>query len=384
MSNCDLKRGRITRGATDHEIIIGLIGALSLHPAMQNPPVFYPPLRQGAKPQQVFVQRYRDFGGTELTEQGLTIAVYPMHTSYELGNDEPSASGSGKFANFSQHTLGRANNQTYYDRGTLQFVVQILYTDATFNAPLELTYGLRQMDEIDKLYETYGRYYTAPTDNKNELPGWDGDTKKVTIRTNPGEVVVRDYTYLVRNVLRSIYKLRPYGIRGIQVDSVDYPSSDWISREGNIVFHNAYITLSVDVYESDATKDPWYIAPDWAENVSAQPDYAKDAKDFFCNLPHPIGLPGNYGPGEGGGGTTPFPTEPTFPDPDWPNFPYVPCYPSPIEPINPTQPVDGVTNIIVNDDRYNETNMDFYPTVHRFLEPIAVDAGAEATLDLNS
>ena len=365
--------------ATDHELIIGILGALSLHPAMRNPPVFYPPIN-GRQRKQVFVDKYRDYGGAELIEQGLTIAVYPSHTDYGLLSDgqsgTPESSSRNKFADIDSYTLGKGNDLSYKDQSKKRLVVQILFTDAAFDRPYDLTYGVKPLKRIEQLYEVYGNKFYSPVDNQDSLPGWDEDTQTVTIRTNPAEIVVRDYTYLVRNVLREIHNLKPYGVKQITVDSVDYPSSSWLNRNSNLVFHSSYIIITCDTFESPAAKDPYYIAPDWAKDISTQPDYAEDAKDFYDNIPD---SGPSYPPGTSPNSPAPPNTGSPYPgseDPIFPGFPYYPLLPP-----NPQEAFRGVTNIQVNDDKWNETNIDFYPTVERFLDRVVIEDEDSLTFD---
>lgn len=264
------------RSATDRQLVIGLIGALRLHPAIRNPPVFYPVLRGNQTPKQVFVDKYRTFGGMEIIEPGLTIAVYPMHTRYNSLSDNPEANSSDSFAKFDSYTLGKPSNLAFLSRGTLRFVVQIYYRDASFNVPYQVTYGKEDVYGLDDLFYTFDRQYYTPPDSKSDLSEWEGNSEEVELYISPGEEVIRDYTYLVRNVLREIGSIPPFGVKQITVDSVDYPSSDWIRNNQNIVFHTSYIALSIQVFERPQAKDPYYVAPVWADPSSKTPPYADE------------------------------------------------------------------------------------------------------------
>jgi len=281
---------KLSRSATDRQLVMGIIGALSLHPAIKNPPVFYPVLRGDQNPKQVFVDKYRTFGGMEIIESGLTIAVYPMHTGYNSLTSSPDANSRDSYANFEAYTLGKPSNLSFLSKGTLKFIIQIYYRDANFNAAYKVTYGKKDVYGLEDLFYTFDRQYYTPPDSKSELSEWSGNSEELELYISPGEEVIRDYTYLVRNVLREIGSIPPFGIKQITVDSVDYPSSDWIRNNQNVVFHTSYICLSIQVFERPLAKDAYYVAPVWAEEYSQAPFYAKEFKEReedFVDRPEP-------------------------------------------------------------------------------------------------
>lgn len=271
---------RLTRGATDRQIILGLIGGIKLHPAVKNPPVFYPVLRQNQTPQQVFVDKYRTFGGLEFVEPGLTIAVYPMHTGYNSLSSSPSSSSPSHSASFSSYTLGRPSEFSFFSEGTLRFVVQIYYRDSRFNVPYEVTYSKKEIDNWENVLDVFGKKFYSPY-NKSELGSFEGTEETVEVFISPGEEIIRDYSYLIRNVLRELGSIQPFGVKQITVDSVDYPSSDWLKDNQNVIFHTALISLSISIYETVSAKDPFYVAPVWADEVSQSPNFAKEFKENY-------------------------------------------------------------------------------------------------------
>jgi hypothetical protein len=243
---------------------MGLLGALRLHPVINDPPVYYPIFGRQTNQKQVFVDKYRTFGGFELIEPGLTIALYPAHTGYNLGGSSPSSYASTtSFANFEPYTLGEPSDLSYQDKGNLRFICQIYYRDSNFDISYNVTYGFDDIESLDQVYQSFGDLFSTPEDNRSYLELWEGATKDVTFSILPGEEVIRDYCYLVRSVLREIGTLSPFGIRGFKVRSVDYPSSDWVKNNANIVFHTAYITIDVEIYETVNAKNPFYTSPVW-------------------------------------------------------------------------------------------------------------------------
>ena len=270
---------RVTRSATDRQIIMGLLGAIRIHPVMNNPPVFYPVFGRQNQSKQVFVNKYRTFGGSELIEPGLTVAVYPAHTSYNLGGSSPNSSDyTTNFANFEPYTLGSPSSFSYFDKGRLRFVCQVYYRDSNFDTTYNVTYGVNELDSLDRIYQSFGETFSTPEDNQSYLETWDGNTQQVTFSILPGEEVIRDYCYLLRSVLREVGTLRPFGIRGLKVKSVDYPSSDWVKNSSNIIFHTAYITLEIELYETVHAKDPFYTNPTWGKDTQLTSDFKEDYK----------------------------------------------------------------------------------------------------------
>jgi hypothetical protein len=389
---------KTVRGATDRQIILGLVGAIGLHPAIKNPPVFYPVLREGQSPQQVFVSKLRTFGGLELIDPGLTIAVYPMFSSYDSSGDNPSSSSGSQFAGYQQHTLGRPDNFSYFDRGELRFVVQIYYRDPNFNVSQSVTYGKKDIDSLSDLFNTYGESFSTPIDGKDKVSDkWEFGTETLDLTISPGEEVIRDYTYLVRSVLREIGTLKPFGIKQINVEAVDYPSSSWLKNSQNIVFHTSYITLSISVYETVHAKDPNYLAPGWAEEVNQSQEtnpykistVATEFKDHLNSLSM---LPGNWSD-VSNPNRFDEPFDKSYPLPSFdPNL-YLGSEPQskpeptldedPTTPYSPsTSKVSGITNIRVDNTHYSPYNIDYFPNQERIVDPIVVKGKSIAELNL--
>lgn len=238
---------------SDKELILTLLGAIATHPHIRNPVVTHPVKKdRNGNPAKVPVDKFRTFGGTELKEPGLTIAVYPFHSSYKNLESSPTQEETTKFATSTRRTLGKPSDLDFFDRTDFRLICQVYYIDSGYDVASNATYYLSEILPG----RPHGDYFEGMNIDSGTF-----DKIKIAFTISPGEDVLRDYVTLLRSVIRETYQLKPYSIRNIRVDSVDYPSANAISVDSNMFLHTAYITFTLTIYETPTSQQLLQLTP---------------------------------------------------------------------------------------------------------------------------
>lgn len=240
-----------------------LMGILT-HPFVTKAQVRYPPL-EGVEPEIVTIQRGRLFGGPELVEPGLTLAVYPYHSGYDpLQGAPPDTLSSEKSmiyplaneakAKFS--TLGGARgNREHGQHAVIKFMVQLYYRDTVYDTPLAISADYIDQDDV-VAEDFYGYRFQYKDDSLTELPTLQDKTKKfvktktINVQVLPGEEVLTQWLDIIKFAVRELKVLQPFNsVRNPSVLCADFPTSTWTAKSSNLIFHTAYLVVQYDVVE---------------------------------------------------------------------------------------------------------------------------------------
>jgi hypothetical protein len=252
---------------TERQLCRALINAIATHPLIKNPGIYYPAIvgdRVSTEP--VRIEKWRLFGGIELIEPGLTLAVFPFHSSFKTTSASYSRSVTDKTMNFgdvgNRSELGRSNYSTV--GGVIRIVIQLYYREASFDAPIKIKSDLVSFTDITSI-TPHGEHVQLG----DELGTADLSSTEYAVEDHmldvqilPGEEILRDYIPLLRYVIRDITELRPFSIRNPFVHVVDYPTSNWIREGENLIFHTAYIVVEYDISEPGIRSGNCIIDPE--------------------------------------------------------------------------------------------------------------------------
>lgn len=265
---------------TDKQLILALIAAVASHRWVVDHSVYYPPLvsdvSAGKPRERVGIVQYRDTGGTELIEPGLTLSIYPFHSSYSNLKGGLNSSKSQKSISFENYTLGSPSNSSYAELAKFRVMMQLFYLDATFNEPVDIYYDITQLRNPTRRY-AHGdlvRYVDPADGSLGSFPAPDDPDyqnfvrRALRIRTFPGEHILRDWMPVLRSVVRDITTLHPYAVRRPSIMAVDYPSSNWLSNGEHLIFHTAYMIVEYDMFEPPGADD--YLFPNPQLNITAE------------------------------------------------------------------------------------------------------------------
>lgn len=316
---------------THDQAVNALLCAILQHPEVQNSQIYYPVILGESTPADpIRITSARDFGGVELIEPGLTLAVYPLHDDYNQSSAHLTTRLSNKSVVYKDKYLGRPESNSYAVQNTFNFVVQLFYQDASYNLPVEIS------SEVVNLNSNYPNFYPLsinPADSfqykdhslpnnirtlsqllQERIPSPTIDnftvsntslnspkyinsveepiTKEsklgslgssVSITTLPGERIIRSWMSLLTKVIRSLIYIRPFALRNPHISSVDYPTSNWIRESKNLVFHTCYCVVSYDLYEPFA--ESTFLFPNITEvNLTTETLQRKDISSFNLNL----------------------------------------------------------------------------------------------------
>lgn len=242
--------------ATERQVCRALLNAIATHPFIKNPQIYYPAL-VGDAPQTepVKITGWRLFGGVELLNDGLTLAVFPYHSNYRLSTSNYSRYLSDKSMHFDDRNNLNASLGAVSEvgaAGTIRLVVQLYLRETTFNGPVQIRSDVVQNSDLTT-YVPHGNLVQLT--DEPQLRALDSTTPRQTqehlldVQILPGEEILRDYIPLLRNVVRDIPVLRPFYIRNPTIIFADYPTSNWIREGQNLIFHTAYIVVEYDVVE---------------------------------------------------------------------------------------------------------------------------------------
>lgn len=241
-----------------------LLMALLTHPYVKAANITYPPL-DGTQPEKVTIQRGRLFGGPELIEPGLTLAVYPYHSSYDpMEGIPPDTLHSEKtmlfpvFNEKREHftTLGAHRGpREHGQHAIVKFMVQLYYRDTVYDAPASIQADY--IDQEDIIEENYfGYHFQYSTDTPKESTELQDTTRKfvkqnkVEVQILPGEEILTQWLDVIKFAARDIKVLRPYTtIRNAHVLCADFPTATWTSKSANLIFHSAYLVVQYDIVE---------------------------------------------------------------------------------------------------------------------------------------
>jgi hypothetical protein len=226
-----------------------LLMAIWTHPLVINTKVPYPSVN-GLTNEPVGISKGRLFGGPELIESGLTLAVFPYHSSYDsLEGDQGTSIVRGKsvtyhYPNLGQNSPGEAN---------IKMVVQLYYRDAGYDVPTTLTADVLD-PESNYRNDPYGYRFEYSDETQTTLSEESSElVNKISLPVQilPAEEILTQWLDLIKDVIRNIRVLKPYtNIRNPTILCADYPSTTWTSSDGNLIFHTAYLIVEFCAYEA--------------------------------------------------------------------------------------------------------------------------------------
>jgi hypothetical protein len=244
--------------ATERQICRALINAISLHPLIKSPGIYFPAVLDDREAgREVKISNWRLFGGIELIEPGLTLAVYPYHSPYKTNTGTFSRSLTDKSVDFGDRgqrrlrdELGRSNKSGV--GGTIRLVLQLYYQESSFNAPLQIKSDVvrqRDLTDVIPFGELIQLTDEVQLETLDEKVPFSTEENSLTVQILPGEEILKDYIPLLRHVVREIQVLNPFYVRNPVVLAADYPTSSWIREGVNLIFHTAYILVEYDITE---------------------------------------------------------------------------------------------------------------------------------------
>lgn len=225
-----------------------LLMAIWTHPYVLNTKVPYPSV-SGLNNEPVGISKGRLFGGPELIEAGLTLAVYPFHSSYDaLEGDQSGSVVRGKTVTYEYPNLGSYTNAV----GHTRLMVQLYYRDAGYDTTTTLSADVLDPD-TNYGNDNYGYRFEFSDEGETTLREESTElVNKITlpVQVLPAEEILTQWLDLIKDVVRSIKVLKPYtNVRNPKVLCTDYPSSTWTSSDGNLIFHTAYLIVEYEIYQ---------------------------------------------------------------------------------------------------------------------------------------
>ena len=240
---------------TERQVCRALLNAIATHPLIKDPGIYFPAV-VGDRPvtEPVRITKWRLFGGVELIEEGLTLAVFPLHSSFKTTTALYTPSTKDKSMQFghldNRTELGASNIAS--QGGTLRIVVQLYIRETAFDAPIKIKSDVTNLSELTSIIP-HGDQVQLTDEPQLEVlddaTSYAVDQNILDVQILPGEEILRDYIPLLRSVIRDIQVLRPFYIRNPCIHLVDYPTSNWIREGENIIFHTAYILVEYDISE---------------------------------------------------------------------------------------------------------------------------------------
>jgi hypothetical protein len=218
---------------SDRELVAILAIAISQHPHVLNTLVFAP--ERPAEP--IKIEKIKLYGGRELTEAGLVLGVYPDKVSL----------GSGMSGYARETPLSISSNQVEGATFLLEahYVAQLSYRVPDFDQPIKLTYNQLLTAPPAGVGPTEQLYFNQDSFGYNSAANFQpGQTfRQLDVVVLPAEEVLRDWTTILRYVIRDIRYLHPYRIRSPQITAVVYDTSTIFEKSNreNLVFHTASI-----------------------------------------------------------------------------------------------------------------------------------------------
>lgn len=254
---------------TMRQLIVSTLVGIGTHPRIKNPGIYFPYKIGGQEAEEIKIQQYRSYGGIELDTPGLTCSVYPVHTS----RDSIQTTAVGRTPNYSQMykpvTLGRNTDATAMEEVTTNLVIELAYQDSEFDR--DLSYKFTEISSLEMQLSNHA-YHQMLTDGRIGVteeqfiqPYYDPQTQQLVnsefvIRSSIGESILTEYMDLMRLVLNDLPTLRPFSVRGAQVKSIDYSTSNWLNKSQNINFHQAYLVWELVFFAPKSWRDIFFTS----------------------------------------------------------------------------------------------------------------------------
>jgi len=233
-----------------------LLMAILSHPIVQNANVLFP-----GTATQILIDQGRLFGGPELIDPGLTLAVFPYHTSFDVVKGIPHSLSTASVL-YASEKHGKHHNtfastdtkQRGYYAG-IKLMVQLFYREPTYNG--DLTINAEYVDTTKDPTSPYFGYYFQYSDLLP--PGVSPLNKRIKpftiinsldVKILPGEEILTQWLDIIKYAIRDLKYLQPYAsLRNPVLIATDYPTSTWSAQDPNLIFHTAYHVVHFDVVE---------------------------------------------------------------------------------------------------------------------------------------
>jgi hypothetical protein len=207
---------------TDRDLIANIAIAIATHPLVRNSTIVNP--IDGSN---VNIAKIKLYGGREITEPGLVLAVYPDMAALGDGN------GSG-YLREDQMALGAGNSRSSVPYLQAHLVVQLNYLLTDFDRVIKTAY----------LEKEFGNYYLRSSEeNIDDLVDLKTQLKAIDLYVLPAEEILREWITLLRYVIRDIRFIHPFKIRNPQITSVEYSTAELFkkSNAADVALHHAKI-----------------------------------------------------------------------------------------------------------------------------------------------
>lgn len=230
---------------TDTDICHILAVGIATHPLILDPPIYSPVKLAGKPPTQIKIKKVRLFGGRELTEQGLTLSVYPSYVDSK-GTKVPTSV-------FKVDTIGERNGDGYREEVKARYTIELALLDPDFDTPYKIPF--RKLTQDSSIISHSDRIdYTNDPGMYSEILESQVSLHKLEVVVLPAEETLRSYMSLIRDVLRDLNSFRPYFVRRPIILDVSYPTADILDKAStNMVFHRAFLHVEFVYYETTET-----------------------------------------------------------------------------------------------------------------------------------
>lgn len=247
---------------TMKQLIWGTIAFLQSHPRIQSPNIFYPIVNPTFGQEEIKVQVWKTYGGIELVEPGLTIAVYPCSQAFDTRKGVVAGREvQNKSCVYKAHTLGPRSDLTYSDCATYRLIIQAYYQDAT--TPGEtIRFPIDKLMHLDERPWPQHGFNVRPRSNDDPFVHHDPDwlapntaqadkfleRQEIALDISPGEEILREWMDLLRLALCDLPPMLPFAIRSAEVEAIDYPTSTLFRQPTDVFFHTAYVIWTLSLY----------------------------------------------------------------------------------------------------------------------------------------
>jgi hypothetical protein len=256
--------------ATDSQVILALITAIASHPMIVNAKVYHLVNKNiDGTPQQVKISKLRAYAGLELIDlDGVVMSVYPSPRS--------GGTGINHTMTWAPYHLGNTQPGLYLDKGLFNVSIELRYFDPDFQAKqpvyidissnyADTTWHGSQLSYIEKENKSliFNKDINEYVDKKQIVsPGEQHlfntslDKSSFGISVLPAEEVLKEYTTIVRHVIRDIKVIKPFNIRNLGIKHIDYDTGEIFDQatSENLVFHKSRIGIELEMYETNASR----------------------------------------------------------------------------------------------------------------------------------
>lgn len=261
---------------TMKQLVWGTIAFLQSHPRIRNPNIFYPILNPLTnEPEEIKPQVWKTYGGIELIEPGLTLAVYPQFSSLDTRRGAVSVSEMGnKSCSFKPMTLGSRDDLSYQDCATYRLVVQAFYQDPvtpgeTVRIPIDRIvdsdrapwpmHGFNvRVREPDQPHFSQDPNWVAPDTSPQDLVL---EPDEVFFDISPGEEILREWMDLLRLALCDLPTMLPFAIRSTEVEAIDYTTSSLFRQPTDVFFHSASLIWRLNLHPPGSWRHIFTMPP---------------------------------------------------------------------------------------------------------------------------